>query len=87
MSATKKRKKSQKPLIILTAGGTGGHVYPAEALADELLKRGYRVELITDKRGKNNYKGRLGEIPNHAVLAGAMVGKSKLFKLKSLIFT
>ena len=72
MSATKKGKKTRKPLIILTAGGTGGHVYPAEALADELLRRGYRVELITDSRGKDNYKGRLGEIPNHAVLAGAL---------------
>ena len=87
MSATKKGKKNRKPLIILTAGGTGGHVYPAEALADELLHRGYRVELITDNRGKNNYKGRLGEIPNHAVLAGALVGKSPLFKLKSLFKT
>ena len=87
MSATKKGKKTRKPLIILTAGGTGGHVYPAEALADELLRRGYRVELITDSRGKDNYKGRLGEIPNHAVLAGALVGKSRLFKIKSLIKT
>ena len=87
MSATKKGKKTRKPLIILTAGGTGGHVYPAEALADELLRRGYRVELITDSRGKDNYKGSLGEIPNHAVLAGALVGKSRLFKIKSLIKT
>ena len=87
MSATKKGKKTRKPLIILTAGGTGGHVYPAEALADELLRRGYRVELITDSRGKDNYKGRLGEIPNHAVLAGALVGKSHLFKIKRLIKT
>ncbi len=33
---TSKHKSKQKPLIILTAGGTGGHVYPAEALAEEL---------------------------------------------------
>lgn len=78
-----KRNKS-KPLIMLTAGGTGGHVYPAEALAEELTKRGYRLALVTDKRGKDNYKGKLGEIPNYAVWAGGMVGKSVWFKIKSL---
>jgi len=37
--------------IILAAGGTGGHLYPAEALALELLNRGHQVIIITDKRG------------------------------------
>lgn len=79
--------KKQTPLVILTAGGTGGHVYPAEAVADELLRRGYRLMLVTDKRGQNNYKGRLGEIPNQAVWAGAIMGKSKWFKIQSLFKT
>jgi UDP-N-acetylglucosamine--N-acetylmuramyl-(pentapeptide) pyrophosphoryl-undecaprenol N-acetylglucosamine transferase len=39
------------PLITLAAGGTGGHVFPAEALARELLGRGLRVALLTDRRG------------------------------------
>lgn len=39
------------PLVILAAGGTGGHIFPAEALARELLGRGYRVALMTDRRG------------------------------------
>lgn len=39
------------PLIALAAGGTGGHVFPAEALARELLGRGLRVVLFTDPRG------------------------------------
>ncbi len=39
------------PLIVLAAGGTGGHVFPAEALARELLGRGLRVALMTDSRG------------------------------------
>ena len=83
----KTTKTAAKPLIILTAGGTGGHVYPAEALAEELIERGYRLMLITDKRGKDNYKGKLGEIPNVAVWSGGIVGKSKLFKIKSLMKT
>jgi UDP-N-acetylglucosamine--N-acetylmuramyl-(pentapeptide) pyrophosphoryl-undecaprenol N-acetylglucosamine transferase len=38
------------PLILLAAGGTGGHLFPAEALGVELMKRGYRVRLATDAR-------------------------------------
>src|ERR1700731_576253 len=38
------------PLILLAAGGTGGHLFPAEALGVELMKRGLRVRLATDAR-------------------------------------
>lgn len=38
--------------IILAAGGTGGHMFPAEALARTLNARGHRVILVTDRRGK-----------------------------------
>jgi UDP-N-acetylglucosamine--N-acetylmuramyl-(pentapeptide) pyrophosphoryl-undecaprenol N-acetylglucosamine transferase len=38
------------PLILLAAGGTGGHLFPAEALGVELIKRGLRVRLVTDDR-------------------------------------
>ncbi|MBX3456845.1 MAG: undecaprenyldiphospho-muramoylpentapeptide beta-N-acetylglucosaminyltransferase [Candidatus Paracaedibacteraceae bacterium] len=37
--------------IILSTGGTGGHVFPALSLAAELKKRGHKVDLITDQRG------------------------------------
>lgn len=40
----------EKPLILLAAGGTGGHLFPAEALGVELIKRGFRVRLATDSR-------------------------------------
>src|SRR3954454_13221943 len=38
------------PLILLAAGGTGGHLFPAEALGVELMKRGMAVRLATDAR-------------------------------------
>jgi UDP-N-acetylglucosamine--N-acetylmuramyl-(pentapeptide) pyrophosphoryl-undecaprenol N-acetylglucosamine transferase len=38
------------PLILLAAGGTGGHLFPAEALGVELTRRGLRVRLATDSR-------------------------------------
>src|SRR5712672_2100988 len=38
------------PLILLAAGGTGGHLFPAEALGGELIRRGYPVRLATDSR-------------------------------------
>src|SRR3984957_15764890 len=40
----------QKPLILLAAGGTGGHLFPAEALGVELMRRGFRVRRGRDAR-------------------------------------
>ena len=77
--------KGKQKLIVLTAGGTGGHIYPAEALAAELEKRSYKVMLFTDSRGLHNYKGKLGEIENKAVCSGSVVGKSVATKICSLL--
>ena len=38
--------------VVLATGGTGGHVFPAEALAGELEARGVPFTLVTDSRGK-----------------------------------
>lgn len=38
-------------LIVIAAGGTGGHMFPAQALAEAMLARGWRVRLSTDERG------------------------------------
>ena len=42
---------SKQKLLVIAAGGTGGHMFPAQALAEEMLGRGWRVKLSTDARG------------------------------------
>jgi UDP-N-acetylglucosamine--N-acetylmuramyl-(pentapeptide) pyrophosphoryl-undecaprenol N-acetylglucosamine transferase len=41
---------AEKKLVVLAAGGTGGHLFPAQALAETLNNRGYRLHLMTDER-------------------------------------
>ena len=44
-------------LAVVAAGGTGGHLFPAEALADTLIDRGWRIVLATDARGARFAEG------------------------------
>lgn len=39
------------PLLLIAAGGTGGHMFPAQALAEAMVAKGWRVKLSTDARG------------------------------------
>ncbi len=55
--------------IMLAAGGTGGHLFPAEALAAELLARGHKVVIVTDKRG-NAFKSLGDKVTIETVMAG-----------------
>ena len=56
---------------VLAAGGTGGHMIPAYALAKELVLRGHRVALITDARGER-IPGMVGEGQVHVLPAGRL---------------
>ncbi len=68
-------------LILLSAGGTGGHMFPAEALAQDLLSRGYRVALASDVRGRR-YEPFAGGIPVHVLKSGSL-GSGLFYKIKS----
>jgi UDP-N-acetylglucosamine--N-acetylmuramyl-(pentapeptide) pyrophosphoryl-undecaprenol N-acetylglucosamine transferase len=59
--------------FILAAGGTGGHMIPAHALAAELKSRGHGVMLVTDERGAR-FPGLFDNIPVHILPAGRLGG-------------
>ncbi len=61
---------------VLAAGGTGGHLIPAFALATELERRGHHVALITDERGAA-IPGKPDFLPTHVLPAGRF-GKNPL---------
>lgn len=58
---------------VLAAGGTGGHMIPAHALAEELMLRGHRVALITDERGAR-IPGLFDNVQVHVLPAGRLGG-------------
>lgn len=66
--------------VVLSTGGTGGHVFPAQALAGELSARGYRLALITDKRG-GAYRGPLGELETHLISAAGVSGRGTMARV------
>ncbi|MFM5954721.1 MAG: undecaprenyldiphospho-muramoylpentapeptide beta-N-acetylglucosaminyltransferase [Novosphingobium sp.] len=61
---------------VLAAGGTGGHLIPAFALAVELERRGHHVALITDDRG-SRLPGKPQSLVAHVLPAGR-IGKNPL---------
>ena len=68
---------------VLAAGGTGGHLIPAFALAAELERRGHHVALITDKRGAA-IPGRPATLTSHVLPAGRFGGFNPLDWLRGL---
>jgi len=76
------RRQQLSPLVVVAAGGTGGHVFPAEALGRELLGRGLRVVLMTDKRG-GTFSDDL-PIPVYRTRASSL-GKGVIRKVRSIL--
>ncbi len=73
-----------KPLVLMMAGGTGGHVYPALAVATELLSRGYRVEWVGTARGLEHRVVPAAGITLHCLPMRGVRGKNVLHKLVAL---
>ncbi|UZK69278.1 undecaprenyldiphospho-muramoylpentapeptide beta-N-acetylglucosaminyltransferase [Sphingomonas sp. S1-29] len=58
---------------VLAAGGTGGHMVPAAALAAELVARGHHVALVSDERGVR-FPGLFDDVQTHVLPAGRFTG-------------
>ncbi|MBL4807293.1 MAG: undecaprenyldiphospho-muramoylpentapeptide beta-N-acetylglucosaminyltransferase [Rhodobacteraceae bacterium] len=69
------------PLLIIAAGGTGGHMFPAQALAEEMLARGWRVKLSTDERGARYAGGFPDDVLREVVKSATTARGGMLAKL------
>ena len=77
---------SNKPLIVVAAGGTGGHMVPAHAVAERLRAQGFDVALMTDERGLK-YPGLFGGVETHVLASGTLNGglKGKISGVRSIL--
>jgi UDP-N-acetylglucosamine--N-acetylmuramyl-(pentapeptide) pyrophosphoryl-undecaprenol N-acetylglucosamine transferase len=75
-----------QPLVLMAAGGTGGHVYPALAVASELMSRGLRVEWVGTARGLEHRVVPAAGITLHCLPVRGVRGKSVLQKALGLWF-
>ena len=60
--------------VLVAAGGTGGHLFPAEALAAALIKRGIAVHLATDVRAAR-YGGAFSDDMVHVIPSATVRGR------------
>lgn len=72
-----------KGVIVLAAGGTGGHLFPAEALAHELKSRGWDVHLATDARAQR-FAGAFAEDHVHVIRSATIAGRNPIALARTL---
>jgi len=65
----------ERGVILLSAGGTGGHLFPAEALAAELAQRGFEPHLVTDERARR-FVSYFHDEHIHLVQSATIAGKN-----------
>jgi UDP-N-acetylglucosamine--N-acetylmuramyl-(pentapeptide) pyrophosphoryl-undecaprenol N-acetylglucosamine transferase len=68
--------------IVLAAGGTGGHLFPAEALCVQLIRNGRDVALLTDARAAG-YESRFAGATVHVVPSGTPAARGVVAKLRA----
>lgn len=73
-----------KGIVLLAAGGTGGHLFPAEALAHELSASGWAVHLVTDSRAER-FAGKFPADEIHVVPSATLGSKNPLAVARSLL--
>ena len=69
--------------IIFSAGGTGGHIFPAVNLMKHFFDKGYKVLLVTDKRG-NNFLNNDSKFKTYVLTAGTPTNKNVINKILSI---
>ena len=69
------------PLLVLAAGGTGGHMFPAQAIAEEMVASGWQVKLSTDSRGARYCENFPSDVEVLIVNSATFSGRSIFGKL------